>query len=747
MNSEISLQDLPADSTKKVYWMCEKGHEWMASPLQRLKGEGCEECIKTYGIRKIPKVSPELSLETHVPELMKEWHPTKNKDLDPSEIYYKSHAEAWWMCASGHESKIRINVKKTNYCRKCNTEYRTSFPEKTIAYYLGKITDVEESITPFEGYKGELDIYLPRYNIGIEFDGSHFHNDVNKDLKKNDYCRKNGIRLIRVREIDCPELPNCECINMEGRGIKELEIAIRKLLDILHDDFSIDTDITIDIKADQIDIYNKYICQVKETSLLSRFPEIAKEWHPTKNGNLRPDMIRPISSKEVWWKADCGHEWFMSISCRTNNGGNCPYCSGRRVLSGFNDLQTKYPDIAKEWHPTKNGSLLPSQITAHSPERVYWQCAQGHEWESSIDNRTNSGCNCPICSFELIVPGINDFMTLYPNATKMLHPTKNGNFDFSSISPYSHYPAWWSCENGHEWQSEVKTRLSSVDCPYCTNKFALKGYNDLETVMPKLASMWNHERNMYLKPSNVTYRCQRNIWWKCDKGHEWKAGVPKMMRNRECPYCTGKAIWVPLKPPVTKPPEVKPNPYRLEVEKEPSLWTCPNGHKIPDIVKNKKGLNVCPICNDSKLRPGINDLESQNDKIDDYWDHSRNGDLLPKHIPVASTFKVWLKCSLGHIWKTAPNYFPVRISCPICSGKIIWSGFNDLATLRPDLVDEWDYSKNKMEPNDISAGCEKKVYWICPNGHEYESSVANRNIGRECPICRKSRKYNRKRTK
>lgn len=126
-------------------------------------------------------------------------------------------------------------------------------------------------------------------------------------------------------------------------------------------------------------------------------PGLAKEWNYIKNGNLTPKDITSGSSKKVWWICSEGHEWQATI-CSRNNGNGCPYCSGRVLMPGINDFLSAYPDIAKEWHPTKNGDLTPDKITARNSKKVWWLCSQcGHEWETRVVHRAN-GHGCPICA-------------------------------------------------------------------------------------------------------------------------------------------------------------------------------------------------------------------------------------------------------------------------------------------------------------------------------------------------------------
>ena len=123
-------------------------------------------------------------------------------------------------------------------------------------------------------------------------------------------------------------------------------------------------------------------------------PTIAKEWHPTKNGSVTPKDVTAGSGKKVWWQCPKGHEWEAPL-CRRNNGHGCPYCSGNKV-SPENCLQTVNPSLAKEWHPTKNVSLTPKDVTVGSHKKAWWQCSRGHEWNAVVKSRSK-GNGCPYC--------------------------------------------------------------------------------------------------------------------------------------------------------------------------------------------------------------------------------------------------------------------------------------------------------------------------------------------------------------
>jgi len=100
-------------------------------------------------------------------------------------------------------------------------------------------------------------------------------------------------------------------------------------------------------------------------------PSLAKQWHPIKNGSLTQKDVFPKSGKKVWWICDKGHEWESAISNRSNGSG-CPYCSGREVCKD-NCLETVNPALARQWHPVKNGSLTPKDVTPMSGKKVWWE--------------------------------------------------------------------------------------------------------------------------------------------------------------------------------------------------------------------------------------------------------------------------------------------------------------------------------------------------------------------------------------
>jgi hypothetical protein len=126
-------------------------------------------------------------------------------------------------------------------------------------------------------------------------------------------------------------------------------------------------------------------------------PYIASQWHPVKNGDLKASEVSVKSNKKVWWKGNCGHEWDAVIASRSVGKG-CPICSNKKLSLGENDLESIEPLIAAEWHPIKNGTLLPRDVTTGYSKNVWWLCSNKHEWLARVTKRTQRNQGCPKCS-------------------------------------------------------------------------------------------------------------------------------------------------------------------------------------------------------------------------------------------------------------------------------------------------------------------------------------------------------------
>ncbi len=132
-------------------------------------------------------------------------------------------------------------------------------------------------------------------------------------------------------------------------------------------------------------------------------PTLATEWHQEKNGRLKPSDVLIWSNRKAWWVCPtCGYEWQAVIGSRSRGSG-CPRCANRVTTPGVNDLRTKFPALAEEWHPEKNGNLRSEDVVFGTHRSVWWKCsACGHEWKTSVKNRTLQRTGCPKCGHHVI---------------------------------------------------------------------------------------------------------------------------------------------------------------------------------------------------------------------------------------------------------------------------------------------------------------------------------------------------------
>lgn len=306
-------------STIKVNWICRKNlkHKWQAAPNDRKRGNGCPVCS---GLKI---VIGENDLASKNPELAAEWHPIRNGNLKPTDVTVSANKKVWWLCPiCGHEWQALISSRNDNRgCPSCR-KTGTSFPELAIYFYFKKI--YPDVLNSYKIKKTELDIFIPSLNLAIEYDGFAWHKDkLDRDNKKDEFCKDNRIRLIRLRGEGLQKTTLAENIFIKEAGIKNKKTTIITLFNYLN----IDYDFKIDLDEDYKEIM--YIKQFKiiNDSLAVKFPDIAAEWHPTRNGNLKPENFHAFAQQKIWWKCPiCGHEWQSTIANRSSHHG-CPSCT------------------------------------------------------------------------------------------------------------------------------------------------------------------------------------------------------------------------------------------------------------------------------------------------------------------------------------------------------------------------------------------------------------------------------------
>ncbi len=478
--------------------------------------------------------------------------------------------------------------------------------------------------------------------------------------------------------------------------------------------------------------------------LASKNPQLADDWDYERNNPLRPENVTSSSARKVWWHCALGHNWIESIHNR-DHGRGCPICSGRQVLVGFNDLATRNPQLAKEWDHEKNESLKPEDVGPGSHRKVWWKCILGHSWESVVYSRV-SGADCPICAGQQVLVGFNDLATKNPKLAAEWDYEKNTPLRPENVTEMSNRKVWWRCAIGHRWNASVNHRAKGTGCPFCSGKKVLVGFNDLTSTNPSLAEEWDYEWNSPLKPENVTQSSFRKVWWRCARGHSWKSSIDIRNSGKGCPICAGKQVLPGFNDLATKIPYLldewdyeRNSPLTPEnvtaFSNKKVWWRCSNGHSWNTTIAERSGGTGCPICAGKQVLVGFNDLLTKNHQLATEWDYEKNASLKPENVTVFSNRMVWWRCKFGHSWKASVSNRSIGRGCPICANREVLEGYNDFASLSPDLLKSWDYERNTFSPYEIPPHSAHKVWWKCDYGHHWRSAVNDRQHGNECPYC------------
>ena len=587
-----------------------------------------------------------------IPWLLEEWDYEKNAALGifPDKVASQSNSKAYWKCKFGHKWEAKIsNRYHGRGCPECRKRLKTSFPEQALFYYVRKkFPDAINSYKDIFDHGMELDIYVPSQKVGVEYDGIAWHKDesLEKERHKYEICKRHSIFLIRVKEnrdhwkldSDVADviIPMRKPFSSDRSKYFNLNKIIREVLRYLFDyDVSqlffspspdsnpafesifgpkVNTD--VNSRRDQSAIYENYLVNYEHNSMGELFPETAKMWHPTKNGELTPYMFSPHSAVCVWWRGECGHEWENPITVMTR-GYACPFCAGQKVLKGFNDLPSKYPEIAAQWHPTANGSDCPDMFTFGSGHSAYWLCPTcGQTWKTSISNRTLAKTNCPYCAHEKPIKGVNDLVTIRPQLISEWDYEKNTELDPSEFLPNSNKTVWWTCSKcGYSYKASIINRNKGTGCARCAGQILISGKNDLATLFPEVAKEWDYDENKGLEPSQVFAQSNKKYHWVCRLGHKWEAAPNSRALGRGCPYCAGNKVWIGFNDLATTNPEIAARWHpTLNGDKLPTtiskgyarkVWLlCPDcGNAYDTYIGNIiKGYGACPYCSPRKTR-------------------------------------------------------------------------------------------------------------------------------------------------
>ena len=473
-NGDLKPEDVSCGCNKKVWWKLPydvpddypvehlRGKyfefEWEASINNRTRGAGCP-----YFYGRVWKGFNDL--QTVNPELARQWHPTKNGNLTPTQIAAKSNKKVWWL----------FPYDDPNTGKHFEFEWQAIISSRNAG--LG---------CPFISGKAVWEGFNDLQTVNSEL-ARQWHPTKNGDLKPTQVTTNSNKMAWWILSYDVP-------LDYPAKHLKGKHFDFEWQANIENRN----NDIGCPFVSGQA-VWEGF------NDLQTVNPELAKQWHPTKNGDLKPTQITANSNKMAWWILSYDvpldypvkhlrgkhfdFEWQARIRDR-NNGTNCPYLIGQAVWTGFNDLVTVNPELARQWHPTKNGDLKPTQVTANSNKMAWWTLS----YDVPLD---------------------------YP-----VKHLRGKHFDF-------------------EWQARIRDRNKGYGCPYLNGRAVWEGFNDLQTVNPELAAQWHPTKNGNLKPTQVPTGSGRKVWWllpyddpKIEKcfNLEWLATINHRNNGSGCPY-------------------------------------------------------------------------------------------------------------------------------------------------------------------------------------------------------------------
>ena len=497
---------------------------------------------------------------------------------------------------------------------------------------------------------------------------------------------------------------------------------------------------------------------LNKNTLQSEYPDIAALWHPILNNGLSPNDVAPKSNKNVWWTCIHNHAYQRTIYNQVEGKSNCPICNGKHYVLGENDLKTRFPKIAAEWNYKKNGKNRPEDFSFISMEKVWWCCSVcGYEWEAKIKNRCVRGNGCNECANK------NRWKKRFENMNLgIIDPKLLEEWDYELnkkgpefYTPKSNARVHWHCKKcGYRYTAKICNKANGRKCGCCQRKVVVSGINYLATTHPRLAEEWDYEKNGDLRPENVLYGTNKSVYWKCPKGHSYKASInhrSSLGRETNCPICFSgrqtsfaeQAVYFYVKKAfpdaINRFTDIFDNGMELDIyipsiklaiEYDGEAW-----HKKDKVDRERRKWEICKenkirlIRLIEKMRPGEQIQADEGLSIED-------GPMYePKQLQ--NVIRILLD-NIGAIYcipNVDINIF--RDEPEIRKYMMVIKG--SLAEKYPDLSMEWDYDSNgNLTPDKVKPGSDIKVGWVCPDcGNRYTAAISKRTgkVPTGCRIC------------
>lgn len=504
---------------------------------------------------------------------------------------------------------------------------------------------------------------------------------------------------------------------------------------------------------------------------------VAAEWHPTKNGTLRPSDLSQGSGRKVWWicinvgpegvcrSPNCltVHEWKASPKNRVRGGG-CHFCSMSTVVTyRCRSLGYLYPEIAQELVSEED----PFAIAAKSGRTFSWTCrlvpegvcpnegcGTHHEWKASPADRVSGGSGCPYCS-----PKNNGLVICRCRSLGALHPAIGQELmgvDPFTVSPRSNRDLTWrcravpggvcpveGCSTEHIWSTTSSKRCSGRGCPFCSGHGAVVcRCRTLGFQYPEIA-----EELDGVDPFTISAQSNRVLQWRCKSGHMWLDAVYQRVKGSKCSTCRPRHLHdygsLGASHPELAKEMVDVDPFTIASRSGRVVkWRCSKvtggvcpvegcgtvheweampcertgkGSGCPYCAPSNQGKVICRCRSLGFTRP---DLAKELVDEDAFTVAPKSARLLTWRCSAVPNGVCPMKgCGTEHIWEATPSYRSVN-GCPFCSGHMVCR-CRSLGFQRPDLaqqaVDTNPYTISVSSGQYIKWRCERVPGGVCPN--------------------------------
>lgn len=412
-------------------------------------------------------------------------------------------------------------------------------------------------------------------------------------------------------------------------------------------------------------------------SISQERPDLAELWDYKENEPYTPDTVSIDSTMNFRFTCKrCNNSW-VSKPLYLKPLRACQFCYKRKVIKGSTDLESQYPNLAKEWDFERNYPITPDNITYGSNRIAWWICPNGHHYTCATVYRTGRNQGCQICASRQIERGINDFATAYPELMKEWDWERNEaiGLDPYKIARHAHIRANWKCKNGHTWKTFIYDRVSNgAMCPYCRTT---------NTSYPEQFIYWSFKE---IFPNTVNR-------FKTTNGVEYDIYVPDI---------------------------------DLCIEYSGINWH--KGKEDYDLMKEQLALKY--------HKKFISVIADHNLGTDIIWDKNKITINPNKNLDYLLEKIISIILDINHINYILDTSKIKEKAIEYSTGNIEYE--TSLEYKYPYLANEFDIEKNKILPSNIKSGSNKRAWWKCNKcGHSWNVAISNRVYNKSgCPKCR-----------